>query len=32
MLSLVHIEDQVAVHLSRNSAIVSLQRSNGRAS
>ena len=30
MLSLVHIEDQVAVHLSRDSAIVSLQR-NGRA-
>lgn len=29
MLSLVHIEDHVAVHLSRDSAVVSLQRSAG---
>jgi anti-anti-sigma factor len=26
MLSLVHVDDQVAVHLSRDSAVVSLQR------
>ena len=30
MLSLVHIEDHVAVHLSRDSAVVSLQRAGGR--
>ena len=31
MLSLVHIEDHVAVHLSRDSAVVSLQRLDGHA-
>ena len=31
MLSLVHIENHVAVHLSRDSAVVSLQRVDGHA-